>query len=440
MDSPAPPTGSPQQRLTLFDCVCIIVGIIIGAGIFETTPKIASSVDGPGWLIFAWVFGGLISLVGALCYAELATAYPRDGGDYVFLTRAFGRRTGLLFAWASFWIVRPGNIGAMAFIFARYASGLWPLGTAGWDPMIYAIGAVVPLTLMNVAGVQLGKWTQNTLTAVKVLGLLAVVVAGLLAKAPAQAVPVTSTSATDFGFAMILVLFTFGGWNEMAFVAAEVRRPNVNILRALLLGTLAVTGIYVLINLAALHALGFTGLREASSFAADVAGTKAIGLLVCISCLGAINGMIFTGARIFYAVGTEHRLCRWLGQWHPRLGTPSRSLILQSIVTLMLMVLFGSYPDGFDRLVVFTGPIFWLFLLMTGLSLFVLRRNDAATHRPYRVLFYPVTPLLFIVSTAFMLYASVNYARQQNYVEGWWAAAVMATGAVWVWFEGGSRR
>lgn len=434
MISPAPSTDVPQRRLTLFDCVCIIVGIIIGAGIFETTPKIAGSVESPSWLIIAWILGGFVSLLGALCYAELATAYPRDGGDYVFLSRAFGSRAGLLFAWASFWILRPGNIGAMAFIFARYAASLWPLGTDGFDAMLYAIAAVVPLTLMNVAGVRPGKWTQNTLTIVKVLGLLAVVIAGFLATAPQATAPITTTGG-DFGFAMILVLFTFGGWNEMAFVAAEVRRPDVNILRALLLGTLIVTSIYVLINLAALDALGFAGLREASSFAADVAGTKAMGILVCISCLGAINGMILTGARIFYAAGTEHRLFRWLGQWHPKLGTPARSLLLQSGVTLALMIAFGSYADGFDRLVVFTGPIFWLFLLMTGLALFLLRWVDPLAPRPYRVLLYPLTPILFCLSTAYMLYASVSYAWQQEYVEGWWAAAVMATGVVCICFE-----
>jgi basic amino acid/polyamine antiporter, APA family len=432
------PSGAPQRRLTLFDCVCIIVGIIIGAGIFETTPKVAGSVAGPGWLILAWLLGGLVSLVGALCYAELATAYPRDGGDYVFLTRAFGRRTGLLFAWASFWIVRPGNIGAMAYIFARYAGRLWPIGTGGFDPTIYAAGAVVPLTLLNVAGVRPGKWTQNTLTAAKVLGLLAVVLAGFLTQAPDATATRSVPGAGDFGFAMILVLFTFGGWNEMAYVAAEVRRPETNILRALVLGTAVVTGVYLLVNLAAVAALGFHGLRGAPAFAADVVGTRVIGLLVCVSCLGAINGMIFTGARIFYAVGTEHRLCRWLGYWHPRLGTPARALMLQAVVTLGLMVGFGLYPDGFDRLVVFTGPMFWLFLLMTGVALFVLRIREPATPRPYRVLLYPWTPALFCLSTAYMLYASVSYAWQQRYVEGFWAAAVMVVGLGWVWYEGRS--
>ncbi|MEX2216052.1 MAG: amino acid permease [Phycisphaeraceae bacterium] len=439
MSQPEASTGSPQQRLTLFDCVCIIVGIIIGAGIFESTPKIAGHVAGPGWLIIAWLLGGLVSLVGALCYAELATAYPRNGGDYVFLSRALGPRTGLLFAWASFWILRPGNIGAMAFVFARYAAALWPLGTDGLDGLIYAVGAVVPLTLMNIIGVKPGKWTQNTLTAVKVLGLLAVVTAGFLAKTPTAPVEVTEFTGGDFGFAMILVLFTFGGWNEMAYVAAEVRRPDKNILRALVLGTLVVTGVYLLVNLAAMAALGFHGLRNAPAFANDIAGTRAIGILVCISCLGAINGMIFTSARIFHAVGTEHRLYRWLGQWHPRFGTPARSLLVQSAVTLALMIAFGIYQDGFDRLVVFTGPIFWAFLLMTGVALFVLRVREPLTPRPYRVLLYPLTPLLFCASSLYMLYASVTYAWQMQYVEGLWAAGVMVIGAWWVWYEGRSR-
>ena len=201
--------AAPKRQLTLFDSTCIIVGIIIGAGIYESTPLIASSLPSVGWLVGAWLLGGLFSLIGALCYAELATAYPREGGDYVYLTRAFGRAPGFLFAWAQLWVVRPGSIGAMAYVFARYANRLWPLSSplASWyrtgsvvpaDPkvledlftyserfgvsialIVYAAAAIAILTVINIVGVREGKWTQNLLTIVKVLGLAAIFVIGM---------------------------------------------------------------------------------------------------------------------------------------------------------------------------------------------------------------------------------------------------------------------
>ena len=202
-------------------------------------------------------------MIGALCYAELATAYPHEGGDYVYLTRAFGRSVGFLFAWCQLWIVRPGSIGAMAYAFAEYANRIWPRAQASSRPYVlvaYAAGSIVVLTAVNILGVREGKWTQNVLTIAKVLGLAAIVAVGFTYAAPPRHAA-TAASSSDFalanvGLAMIFVLFTYGGWNEMAYVGAEVKEPRKNILRALLVGTLAVTAIYVLVNLAFLHALG----------------------------------------------------------------------------------------------------------------------------------------------------------------------------------------
>ena len=413
MSVPSTSTPGPRRQLTLLDSTSIIVGIIIGAAIYESSPTIAGCVPNAWWLMGVWVLGGVLALVGALCYAELATAYPLDGGDYVYLTRALGRKTGFLFAWAQLWIVRPGNIGALAYVFADYANRLWPIGDDYKALMIYAMAAVLVLSGINVLGVREGKWTQNVLTAVKVLGLAAVVVAGFCFAAPAAATKVHALPAeTNLYLAMIFVMFAYGGWAEMAFVAAEVRNPQKNILRALLLGTAVVTLIYVLINLAFLHALGLAGTRE-EGVAANVMqlalgpwGQRPISLLICISALGAINGTIFTGARIYYAMGTEHRLYAWLGRWSPRWQTPVRSLLVQAAVTLAVVVGFGpGGRGGFAKLVIFTAPVFWFFFLLVGVSLLVLRGRDAQTPRPYRVPWYPWTPLLFCLSSLFMLYA-----------------------------------
>ncbi len=296
--------AAPRQHLTLLDSTSIIVGIIIGSSIYVSTPFIANLVPNLGWLVAVWVIGAVFMLIGSVCYAELATAYPREGGDYAFLTEAFGRRIGFLFAWAQFWIVRPGSIGTVAFVFATYANELCPLDK-GYKPLlIYAVGAVIVLSGINLLGVRAGKWTQNLLTAFKFLGLLAIVGVGMSHSAAATVEPPAATPLHlgNLGFALLLVFFAYSGWNEMAYVSAEVRHPQKNILRALLLGTLAVSVLYIAVNLAFVHALGFAGLQQSKAVAADVlrlgigdwAG-KCISLLICITALGGINGMIFTG-------------------------------------------------------------------------------------------------------------------------------------------------
>jgi amino acid transporter len=273
-----------------------------------------------------------------------------------------------------------------------------------------------------------------------VLGLGAIVVVGFLNAAPAAPAPaVTSPSSgslpADVGLAMILVLLTYGGWNEMAYVATEVKDPQKGILRALLIGTLAVTAIYVLVNLAFLHALGLGGVRRATAVAADVlrlgignwAGV-AISALICISALGAINGQIFTGARIYYAMGSDHRLYAWLGRWNAARGTPICSLVIQGAITLVLMVLFGLSREGFESMVKFTTPGFWFFLMLVGVSLFVLRRREPAVGRPYRVPGYPLTPIIFCGSCALMVYASVSYAVEHRSWEAFWSIAILLVG------------
>ena len=235
----------PRRQLSLFDAICMIVGIIIGSGIYEATPHIAENVAGPAWLMLAWLLGAALSLAGALCYAELISRYPEEGGDYVFLSRAFGRSWGFLFAWAQFWVIRPGSIGAMAYVFGLYANRLVSLDAyTAWPHTWYACGAIALLTLLNMAGATEGKWTQNVLSVAKVLGLLTlfgVAVVWAVRQAspdePAQGMQVAAEVAPavqaasqgasrSFGLAMILVLFAYGGWSEIAFVAAELKEPR----------------------------------------------------------------------------------------------------------------------------------------------------------------------------------------------------------------------
>lgn len=402
----------PRQSLTLFDSTCLIVGIIIGVGVYQMAPDIARGVGGPAGLIALWIAGGLLSLCGALCYAELAAAYPQEGGDYVYLSRAYGSWAGFLFGWAQLAIVRPGDIVVIAFAFATYARTLWdPLAGSAfpWTQQAYAIAAILALTTVNVLGVREGKWTQNLLTLVKALGLLFVVaVAGFAG--PVQ--PAEPVQGIPMSLAFIFVLFTYGGWNEMAYVAAEVKHPGKNIVRALVLGTLAVTLLYVLVNGAFLAALGFDGLRASNAVATDTinrvlpnVGGRLIALLVCVSALGAVNGLIFTGARISYAVGAERHCFRWLGQWHPRLGTPANALILQGAIACVLVVVLGSFAQA----VLYTAAVVYSFYLATSLAVIVLRRREPGVERPFRVTGYPLTPVVFAAVCAFLIYSAVAY-------------------------------
>ena len=402
----------PRQSLTLFDSTCLIVGIIVGVGVYQMAPDIARGVGDPLGLFALWIAGGLLSLCGALCYAELAAAYPQEGGDYVYLSRAYGSWAGLLFGWAQLAIVRPGDIVVIAFAFATYARTLWdPLAASAfpWMQQVYAIAAILTLTTVNIMGVREGKWTQNLLTLVKALGLLFIVAVAAFAGPVSPADPV---AGMPLSLAFIFVLFTYGGWNEMAYVAAEVKHPGRNIVRALVLGMLAVTLLYVLVNGAFLAALGFDGLRASSAVAADTinrvlpdAGGRLIALLVCLSALGAVNGLIFTGARISYAVGADRRGFRWLGQWHPRLGTPANALILQGTIACVLVVALGSFVQA----VLYTAAVVYSFYLATSLAVIVLRRREPGVARPFRVVAYPLTPILFAATCAFLICSAVSY-------------------------------
>jgi amino acid transporter len=404
---------TPRKELSLLDSTCLIVGIIIGTGIYQLAPDVAKGASNAWGLMAFWIVGAVLTLCGALAYAELATAWPREGGDYVYLTRAYGRWAGFLFGWLQLSVVRPGDIAAMAFAFATYARVLYdPLGPAGaaYSVRIYAVAAVVVLTAINVIGVREGKWTQNLLTGAKALGLLGII--GVALVAPSEARPAETVEPLPLSVALVFVLFTFGGWNEMAYVAAEVKDARRNITRALVLGVACVTALYLLVNGAFLYTLGYAGMANSKAVAADSiaavfpdAGARLISALICISALGAVNGLVFTGARISYAVGQDHRLFRWMGQWHQRTGTPVRALLAQGAIAVALVVVFGSFKET----ILYTAATVYAFYLATTAAVFVLRRKEPRTERPYRVTGYPATPLVFAAVCAYLIYSSIDY-------------------------------
>jgi amino acid transporter len=409
---------APKKELSLFDSTCIIVGIIIGAGIYQMAPDIAKGA-GCWWGVLAiWAVGGLISLFGALGYAELATAYPKEGGDYVYLSRAYGPWAGFLFGWGQLAIIRPGDIAVMAFAFATYARTIYdPLAAYPvYSQRGLAAAAVVVLTVINILGVKEGKWTQNLLTTVKALGLLAIVVVAVIAPRGSSSAAAETVGRLPLSLALIFVLFTYGGWNEMAYVAAEVKNSRRNIVRALVLGAVVVTVLYLLVNGAFLYTLGYAGLATSKAVARDAISTafphiggRLISALVCISALGAVSGLIFTGARISYALGAEHHAFRFVGKWHARTGTPVWALLVQGLIAVGLIVILGSFIDT----LLYTAAPVYTFYLATSLAVIVLRFKEPHVERPYRVTGYPVTTIIFCAVCAFLIYSAVSYAWNQ---------------------------
>jgi APA family basic amino acid/polyamine antiporter len=394
------------------------VGIVIGAGIFRTPALVAASAGSEALVLLAWALGGGVSIIGALCYAELATTYPNAGGDYHYLSRAYGPRVGFLFAWARMGVIQTGSIALLAFIFGDYASRVLYLGSH--SSAIYAAMAVVALTALNAAGVRESNRVQNALTSVEVLGLFLIAVVGLAIVAPpvesAVSAPVDSYEGGSFGTALVLVLLTYGGWSEAAYISAEVRQPERNMLRTLLLSISLITGLYLLVNLAYLRGLGLTGVAGSEAVAADLMGQafgglapQIISVLIAVSALTSANTTIFTGARTGYALGRDFAFLAWLGHWNERTDTPTNALFAQAGWALTLIVLGTVARGGFETMVSYTSPVFWFFFMLAGLSVIVLRRKDPGSPRPFRVPGYPLPPLLLSATSAYLLYSSVAY-------------------------------
>lgn len=404
--------GGPRQAFRPFDAACLIVGIIVGAGLYETAPSIASSVDTPIKLMLLWFAGGLISLGGALCYTELATAYPRSGGDIVYLNKAYGRWAGFLFAWMQLTIVHPGDIAAMSFVFARYGKQIGWISATGLSDAHLASIAVLALSLINLYGLTLARRAQNGLTIAKLIGLLTLIVVGLLTPSAANNVEALPEQGFPLGVAMVLVLFCYGGWNEMAFIAAEVKQPERNIWRAMVSGMALVCSIYLLANVAFVMALGHEGVAQSSAVAVDVVAARfptvapqAVSLLIAVSALGAINGQILTGSRVSYSAGTEYRMFRQLGAWNEQRQVPVVAYCVQMTITLLLINLLAEFTDT----LLYMAASVYTFYFFSSLAVIVLRRQDPETPRPYRVLGYPITVLLFAAVCLFMIYSAVTY-------------------------------
>ena len=428
----------PRQTLSVTDACAMIVGLIVGAGIFGTPSIVAGAVGDESTLYMVWIAGGVFSIIGALCYAELATAFPSAGGEYHFLQRAFGRSLAFLYGWARMTVIVAGSIAVFAYLFGDYLSRVINLGAH--SSAIWAALVVVVLTGVNYCGIREGKATQNVFTVLEVGGLVLIIVAGLFFAAPPAAVVPAAAGADQpwdmgagIGSAMIFVLFTYGGWNDAAYISAEVRNRDRNMVRALLIAISVVALLYVLVNFAYLKGLGYDQMARSNAVAADLlkavwgpTGEKVIAIMIAIAALTSVNGSMIVGARSNYALGRDWPMLSYLGKWHEASGSPRNAMLVQGAIALALVGLGTIQNSGFKGLVEYSLPVFWGFFLLTGIALFVLRAKEPDAPRPFKVPMYPVVPAIFVLMCGYLLYSSLTYHRTHALV----GLGVLAVGAV----------
>lgn len=420
----------------------VAVAMVIGAGIFKSPAVVAANTGSVFWLFAIWAIGGAITLIGALCYAELATTYPSAGGDYTFLKRAYGRPVGFLFAWARFAVINTGSIALLGFVLGDYLSEVVSLGPH--SSAIYAVIAIVGMTAFNLAGRRKGAAANYSMTglemaALVVLGAAALwlVVQGQPAKTTGEAL--IADPAAGIGLALVFVLLAFGGWTEVATLSAEVRDPKRGMVQALALAIAAITTLYMIVTWAFWRGLGLEGLAASNAPAADLVdyawGPWAQGLLavaVALASLTSINATIMVGARTTFACAQDWPALHWIARWDDERGAPASAIWAQSIVALGLVGLGSLARDGFSTMVDYTAPVYWLFLLLSAGAMILLRLRDRGVSRPFQTPLFPLLPILFGLACIYMMWSSVGYVRSGAYGDlGLLAGiAVLGLGAV----------
>ena len=413
-----------RRQLGLLDSTMINIGTIIASAIFIVPSAIASELHATGPAILVWVVGGVVSLLGALSVAELGAALPEAGGQYVYLTRAYGPVWGYLYGWSSGIVINPASIAAIAVGFATYLRFFIPLSDPGIK--LAAVLSIVALTALNSLGVKLGAITQNVLTLIKiglVAALITVAVAlpgGTFANfAPVWSDAPVANQIAPFGVALVAVLWAYDGWIEITYVGGEVTDPERNLPRSILVATVVAIVLYCLASGSFAYVLSPAKVAASSLVASDAAqvtlgraGAALVAVAIMIATLGSNNGIVLTAARIPYAMARDGLLPRWLAGVHPRFVTPVPSLVAQGVVAIALTWISTepSWKDTYTRLFTYVVLAEFVFYAMSCGAVLVLRRRAPDLPRPYRAWGCPVTPVIFI---AFSLWLVGNAAFQQ---------------------------
>ena len=394
------------RRLGLFDATMIVMGGIIGSGIFMNPAEVARHVGTPGLIVGAWLIGGAVALIGALVYAELAARRPETGGQYAYLRDAWGPIPAFLYGWSLLLVIQSGGMAAVAIIFASYLGDLVALPLA--DSAV-AAGALALLTLVNCLGVRAGGNVQNALMVLKIGVIAALVAAGLLLAPPAAPSP-TPAEAAPLGLlaALTPVMFAYGGWQTSSFIAGEMRNPRRDLARGLLLGVGGVILLYAAVAFVCVHVLGPEGLAGSRTPASAVMrlalgerGADLLALGIAVSALGFLSQGMLTTPRVYYAMAEDRLFFRRIGEVHPRTHAPVFAILLQGAAAIVI-ALTGTY----GQILSYVVSVDFLWFGLTGAALFVFRRRDPASEG-FRVPLHPLTTGLFVAACALIVAATV---------------------------------
>ena len=410
------------RRLGLWSAVAVLVGSTIGSGIFRTPAGVAQRIDDVPLFLLAWVVGAVVVLCGALTYSELAAAFPRSGGVYVFVRESFGRLPAFLFVWAELWVIRPGAFGAIGITASAYT-----LRTLGMDPasiaasigpleiraeQLLGAGYILLVGTVNFFGIHRGAVLQNLSTAFKVGALALLVLVGFALGTPSADMPEggifaqrASVGLSSFLLAMVAILWAYDGWADLAFVGGEVLRPQKTLPRALLIGTAIVVVLYLAANLVYLYLIPIQQMKTAELVAADVArlsigpaGVVVVSAAIAVSTFGTLNGSMMTAPRIFFAAAEDGLIPATIARVDPKNHAPTAAVVLMTVMGT-IFILIRTFTELADQFIIGI----WPFYAMAVAGVYVLRRTRPRLERPYRTWGYPFVPLVFLVAALFVL-------------------------------------
>jgi APA family basic amino acid/polyamine antiporter len=398
-----------RKELTLYGLTMVAIGSCIGSGIFLTPSQIAGHLPSPWLILLIWGIGGIVTLTGALTFAELGTMFPKAGGVYVYLKEAYGDLFGYLYGWAYLLVICSGAIAALSIAFAYYLGFIIPLGNTGIK--VVAVSAIIIVTIINILRVKAGEVFSNIFTGLKLIGIAGVICIGFFMGKPGLLRVQTGEAVSSdnllvaFGLALIGVLWSYGGWQHASFVAGEAKNSQQTVPRAMIVGALVVSLVYLLTNLAYLFLLPVDKIVGSESLAAEAVssvvpfGGILIAVIIAVSVIGTAGIYTLSSPRIYYAMADDGIFFKKLAWVHPRFRTPVNAIITQSVWAIILLLFWGTFED----VITYVVFIDWMFFALTAFSVYLFRATRKDIARPYKTLGYPITPAVFIVISAFFV-------------------------------------
>jgi basic amino acid/polyamine antiporter, APA family len=408
------------KSFSLIKSTSVLVGMVVGTGIFSFPPMIASNTQNTFQFLMVWVVGGFISLMGGLSYVILSSIYPNSGGEYTYLKETYGRGIGFSFAWARMIVIQTGSIAIIAYIFGDYATAILNLGP--YSSSLYAFLVIIIFTAINIWGTKYAQNAQVGLTSAIIFVFVALIIFTFY-QYPIHYSEIEIGNQNQlsfgkewFGPAFIFVLLTFGGWNETSYLAGEMEDIHKNMIKTLVYGILAVTILYLGINMAFIQVLGFEGLKSSNIVGYDFTnkllgtlGSQVMVFLIIICALSTLNASILTGARTNYILGTEYPIFKFMGKWSAKNNSPVQALVIQSIIALVFVFIGFLSQEKIRTIVDLTAPVFWSFIVLITLSIFVLRARGKFDQTPFGHPIFLLPPFIFLGASIFLLYSSIMF-------------------------------